>query len=316
VASRLKVSVSAVRPEVGIGELIAARVSVAGGGGRRVRQCWVELRAQIWDGGTRKQAMFTGNVSGMTDVPAPRTGVLSRAEVAGLAGTMLPETGITRELTLPTAALAPSGKTKNVAVDYLLAARIELDSGRKAEGSAPVTLVSRRNTYQGVEGTEYFRRARWCDLELELPAPHARLGESIEGLLRVRPREPVNARMVLRYLYWVQRGRGLPGWAESAAAQTPILLRSLEYFPPTDTYNNFALLTRRRRAARRAALARSVMLSGPAEFAFRIPVRPDTSPTLITPDCSVRYYVCGEIWYARPWNGRDVLAREVNIHSG
>lgn len=306
-------SVRAARQSFGVGEPVVAQVSVAGGG-QPVRRCWVELRARVWDGRTRRRSVYTGYGSTSVDAPARRTDMVSRAEVGGLAQAVLPPSGITRQVTLPRAPSAPSAKASRVAVDYVLVARIELENGRKAEASAPVTVVSLRGTYQDVEDAEYFRLARRCDLELDLPAPRARPGEAIEGVLRVRPHEPVDARLVLRYLYWVQRGRGLPERAASAAALTPTLLRSLEYFPPTRPWNNFALLTRSRRAVGRAALARSVTLGEPAEFPFRIPVRADACPTLITEDCSVRYYVCGEIRYRR--DGRDKLAREVNIHSG
>jgi hypothetical protein len=314
------VSVSAVRPEYEVGEPVAARVSVAEGDGSRVRQCWVELRAEIWDGRTRKERFyFVGWPYGTstTNEPVTRTEVLSRAEAGDLAGTVLPITGITRELTLPGAPSAPSGSTKRMFLHYLLEAQVELDNGRKARAFARVAVVSRRSTYQDVEGAEYLRHVRACDLELDVPVPHARLGETIEGVLRVRAHEPVYARLVLGYLYGIWLGRGLPGWEERAAPRVPTMLGSLQYFTATKTRKRRSAVIHSDAATiRGATLARNVMLSEPAEFAFRQGVRADICPTLITDDCSVRYYVCGEIRYAHRRGGHDILAREVNIHSG
>ncbi len=292
-----KVAVHPIRPGFLAGEPVTARVSVTGGGGLVAERCQVELLARIWNGRTRKQGLGTFPVS--VNAPEDRVAVVSRAEVASLAGAVLPPSAVTGEVTLPDAPSCPSGKTRRVSVSYVLTARLQLASGRKVAASAPVVVVIPRRLYQQVEGTECFRRTQRCDLDLELPAPHARPGEAIEGVLRVHPREPVHAHLVLRQLYT----RSAPG---IGGTPTPVLTQGLACFPPARSL---------RWAPRSLRLARDVMLSGPAEFPFRIPVRGNACPTFITQDLAVRHYVSGEVHYRNRRASLDVLIREVNIHT-
>lgn len=298
VGRRAKVSVRAVQPEFRAGEPITAQVSVSGSGGLKVERCQVELQARLRDGRTRKQGLGALPVS--VDAPVTLAEVISLAEVAGLAGAVLPPSGATRQVTLARAPSCPSGKTRRVSVEYQLVARLGLASGRQIAASAPVVVVNPRCVYQSAEGAEYFRRAQRCDLDLVLPAPHGRPGETIEGLFRVRPGEPVYARLVLRQMY-VLSGRGAGG-----TVPAPVLTQALTYFPPSRSLRWYP---------RRSQLARGVMLSGPAEFPFRIPVPGKVCPTLVSRDFSVRHYVCCEVHYRARQDSPDVIAREVNIHS-
>lgn len=139
-----------------------------------------------------------------------------------------------------------------------------------------------------------------CDLELELPALHARPGETLRGVLHVRPRQNVRARWVTVSLVRV----------ETAAREKTKRTVSYDDYRRRDVKFPFST-TRRRTALMRTA---HITLTGPHEIPFEVQLTGDAMPTMLTHYLSMRWYVQATVAYGL--FSQDACGRELNVYTG
>jgi hypothetical protein len=257
-----------------VSQPIKARVVVVGLQDSSIRQARADLVQKVW-------LAKPGQVGAWDLPPAknpPQRTVTAKGSWLRLPDTLSAGARVELEATLPNWAQAPTGGAfPGRRIEYRVRAEIVFADGRKTRQDAPVRLVSPPSLYQEVEGTTRRRQSRRCELELAVPAWRARPGETVRGSLRVVPRGAVRARSLFVGL---------------------AMRQSVPYYF---------------RYVRGRNLARTTVLTGPAEFPFEITLPGTSCPTLITPHLWVRWYLTAGLRYSLLRTDR--LERELNVYS-
>ena len=280
-----------------IGEPITVRVTAVARRDSEIRLAGAWLAAQIW---YRQDPMIFANNVKVSRQPPPVT-VTAAGVRLSLPGTLLAGDRAECEAVLPNWGCAPSGKglAAGLRVEYWLCARAVLGNGREVRCRAPLRLVSARPVYQDVEGRVLASGEPWyCDFELVLPVQHARPGDTLRGVFRVRPRQPVRARDVRVHLAIIQGvTRARP---PSQVSCTDYCRPDIES-PVAFTGKGFSAVT----------LARHVDLTGPCEFQFELQV-PEGQPHAAHRLPFGALVRGGAVWYGHKY---DMYRREINVHN-
>lgn len=285
-----------------VGQPIKVRVTVEARRDSDIRSASAYLVAGLWYGAPR----VTVYPGGATYVSGPPPAVVRVSSVAlEIPATIRAGDSAECEAMLPNLATTPSGGDKRAGrrIAYSVQARANLAGGRVARGAWPVRLLSPRTLHQEVEGSvmkipKY--QSGKCDLELDLSALHARPGQTLRGVLHVRPRHSVRARRVTVSLVRV----------ETAAKQKPKRTVSYDDYRRRDVKFPFSI-TRRRKALMRTA---HITLTGPYEIPFEVQLPGDATPTMLTHYLSMRWYVQATIAYGL--FSQDACGRELNVYTG
>jgi hypothetical protein len=280
-----------------VGQPIRVRVVAVGRRDAAVKNAEAGLVAKIWYGQRAGTATPWGLVPDPNPQPTVSRTVTGSTSGLDLSGPWHAGVRAERELVLANWASAPSGgRAPGRRIEYRVRGVISFADGSMVCREAPVRLLSGRSLNQSVEGTARAYRTRNCDLSLELPVLHARPGETLRGVLRVRPRRPVRVRRVLVYLLRVEGGPRL-------AVRYAVYRRNIQS-PIMDLLR-----------ARSVTLARRVELTAPREFPFTVRLPEEAVPTLLTPYLSVRWYVRARVWYGLR-GGNDMYDLELNVYTG
>jgi hypothetical protein len=272
----IRLSISPTVRAYEVGQPITVRVVAVGLRNSSIRTATAELVQKIW---LKVPSVIAGAWGSVPGSAAPQHIVTGTGSRLGLAGALSASARAECEAVLPNWADAPSGGlAPGPRIEYWVRAELGLANGSTVRREARVRMVSGRSLYQEVEGTRRTYPSVRCDLQLVVPVLHARPGETLSGVLRVLPREPVRARRVFAY----------PLRRASASNFLPKLVR---YEP----------------------LATDVELTEPREFPFAVRLPDQACPTLITPHLSVRWYVHGGLRYGLI--EEDTYDREVNVYT-
>ncbi|MDQ6875032.1 MAG: hypothetical protein M3042_08245 [Actinomycetota bacterium] len=292
--SPLAVSVLPVHREYLVGQPVVAIVRVAA-----TRDCRVEAGSVAL-----RQSMRSWANQG---VEVPLGSGRRRSRVIELAHAALPMPAmlsagavVERTVSLDSRTTSPSGHggsaAAGAAVEFLVRAEVRLAGSGSVADEVSVRLVSDRVVNRDCEGRVRVRAFRRCDLELLIRAAHARPGDTLVGTLLIRPHRPLRTHRVVVYL-------------RCAVAGVVAADHSIAGGSRTGRWWRVAALT----------VAKRVDLSGPAEFPFAVRLPPNACPTLVTPDCSVRWFLRAEVHHRIAGTLRftsDVYDREINVHTG
>ena len=241
-----------------------------------------------------------------TSVSRPRPAVVSVSRIAlGLPAAIRAGDTAECEALLPNLATVPSrGVRMGPHVLYSVCAQVDLAEGGVTRKAAQVSLLSPRSLYQENEGTA-MRAPRHpsgkCDLELDLPALYARPGETLRGVLHVRPRGNVQARRVQVSLVRVE-------WITK---EKPT--RTVSY----DDYRrqDLKLPVSRTRHRKSVMRTRHITLTGPSEIPFSAQLPGNAIPTMLNRYLSTRWYIEASVTYGLFSHG-DACGRELNVYNG
>jgi hypothetical protein len=259
-----------------VGQPITVRVVAVGARDSTIRTAVAKLVQKIW---LRAPNVIAGVWGAVPGSPAPQHIVTGTASRLDLAGGLAADARTEFDAVLPNWADAPSGgRAPGPRIEYWVRAELGLANGRTVRREARVHLVSGRSLYQELEGTVRPHPTFRCDLELVVPVLHARPGETLSGVLRVRPRESVRVQRVFAY---------------------PLRIASVPHFLPAPV--------------RYKPLATDLELTEPREFPFEVQVPDQACPTLITPHLSVHWYMHGGVRYGSVEG--DMYDREVNVYT-
>lgn len=222
-----------------------------------------------------------------------RTVTLTRSEL-NVDATMTAGTVMERSVDLANPAPSASGSATNLSVSYHVRVEIELADGRTSTAKAPVRMMSGRAVNQAAEGAVRMAAFHASDLEFALDGPYAaRPGDHLVGVLVLRPHTPFRARRILVY----------PRRAEAGVATSEhTIYRHTE--PVRSKWLGIPSIT----------LARDLEVAGACEFPFAVRIPTRACPTLVTPECSARWYLRAEV-HRRATSPPDLHEREINVHT-
>lgn len=283
-----------------VGQPIKVRVAAVARRGSDIRSASAYLIASLWYGESRA---FVTQGSAWVSTPPPAAVRISRVAL-DIPATIRAGDRAECEAMLPNLASTPSGGGKSGRrIAYSVRAQAHLADGSVTRGTTQVRLLSPRSLYQQVEGTamrltQY--QSRKCDLELDLPALHARPGETLRGVLRIRPRESVRARRVMVRLVGV----------ETFTKENPV--RTVSY----DDYRRHDVKLPLSRTHHRKSVMRTrhVTLTGPREIPFVVRLPNGATPTMLTHYLSMRWYAQATVAYNL--FSQDECGCELNVHTG
>lgn len=284
-----------------VGQPINVRVTAVARRDSDIRSASAYLVAGLWYGESR----VTVDPSGATSVSGPPLATVSVSSVAlDIPLTMRGGDSAECEAVLPNRASTPSGGRKaGRRIAYSVQARAALAGSGVARGAWPVRMLSPRSLYQEVEGTAMkvaTYQSRKCDLELDLPALNARPGETVRGVLHIRPRQSVRARRVTISLVRV----------ETATKEKPKRTVSYDDYRRRDVKFPFSITRHRKEVTRTAHVA----LAGPHEIPFEVQLPGDAMPTMLTYYLSMRWYVQATVGYGL--FSQDACGSELNVYTG
>lgn len=266
---------------------VAARRDCRVAGGeislRQAMRSWANQGMEAPSGGGRRRG---------------RTIEVSRADLS-LPATLPAGSIVERTISLDGGTTSASGQggspVAGAAVEHLVRAEVRSAAGTIAD-EVTVRLVSGRWVNQDCEGRVRVRAFGACDLELALPAAHARPGDTLAGRLLIRPHRPLRAHRVVVYLRCAVFGVVAADHSIAGGGRTGRWWR-------VDSLT----------------VAKRLDLAGPREIPFAVRVPANACPTLVTTDCSVRWYLRAEVHHHMAGTLRfssDLYDREINVHTG